>query len=95
MRKSDETQAKHYFRVGDRFFRIDEKWFYTTREGDEGPFGSREQAEAHLRTFVAMQQLTEEHGARVVQHGSNLRNRPAPDRPKLDTGIWDRQVDAL
>lgn len=95
MRKSDEQGPKHFFRMGDRFFRIESKWFYTMRERDEGPFGSREEAEAHLRTFVAMQQLTEEHGARVVTQSANSRNRPGPGRPSLDTTIWDRQIDAL
>ena len=63
MRKSDEQEERHYFRMGDRFFRVENQWFYTTREGNEGPFNAREEAEAHLRTFVAMQELTDEHGA--------------------------------
>lgn len=94
MRKSDETAKKHYFRAGDRYFRIEDKWFYTTREGDEGPFASREQAQAHLKMFVAMQELTEDKDTNVVVHGKTSVPGEKP-RAQLDTSIWDRQADAL
>ncbi len=95
MRKTDEQEERHYFRMGDRFFRVENQWFYTTREGNEGPFGSREQAEAHLRTFVAMQELTDEHGANVVFAKKKAEAEAGERKLELDTTIWDRQADSI
>ncbi len=95
MRKSDEQEDRHYFRMGDRFFRVENQWFYTTREGNEGPFNSREQAENHLKTFVAMQELTDEHGAKVVFAKKKAEAEADSEERKLDTTIWDRQADSI
>ena len=103
MRKSDEQQERHYFRMGDRFFRVDDHWFYTTREGDEGPFRSREEAQTHLSRYLAMQELAEKQSAK-----KRIDQKKVFDRKKMrlesdeeagnraiDTTIWDRQVDSI
>ncbi|HCW90799.1 MAG TPA: hypothetical protein DHU56_12235 [Marinobacter sp.] len=44
-----------------RFFCVDSKWYFTTREGfDSGPFATRERAEIGLRRFLHVVQLLPE-----------------------------------
>ena len=51
MRKEDEKE-KIYFRSDDRFVRVDDQWWFTTRDGDQGPYASREAAERALRLYI-------------------------------------------
>lgn len=39
------------FRSG-RMFSIGAEWYFATREGDKGPFPSREEAEAELALYL-------------------------------------------
>lgn len=40
------------FRTG-RFFTVDSKWFFTTREGNNhGPYNSKDDAEVNLEFFI-------------------------------------------
>jgi len=39
------------FRSG-RLFNVGSEWYFATREGDRGPFPSREEAEATLTLFL-------------------------------------------
>ncbi|NOX51266.1 MAG: hypothetical protein GXP16_12145 [Gammaproteobacteria bacterium] len=87
MRKNDENSNVRPFRTGDRYFYAEGRWWYTTREGDEGPFVTRESAEAHLRGYIGAQELTEKHQAKM----ETMRNSPRQGDPT----IWDRQLDAL
>ena len=40
--------------------RMNDQWWFTTREGDMGPYQSREDAEAAVTTYIASQQFVEE-----------------------------------
>ena len=51
MRKTD-TEEKTYFRSGERIFQANGVWWFGTREGDHGPFDSREAAQDALVQFV-------------------------------------------
>jgi len=53
MRENRKGESGSFpFRSG-RFFSVEGKWFFTTREGvDHGPFGSKEEAEAELSLFL-------------------------------------------
>ncbi len=51
MRKTDEKNKVHY-RTKDRFFCQDGWWYFQTREGNRGPFGSREEAETELKLYA-------------------------------------------
>jgi hypothetical protein len=45
-------QGSFPFRSG-RFFSVEGRWFFTTREGvDHGPYASKEEAEAELTLFL-------------------------------------------
>lgn len=39
------------FRTG-RIFSIGPEWYFATREGDEGPYSSRKEAEAELTVYI-------------------------------------------
>jgi len=53
MRKKDDVKSKlRYFRAGDRIFKQNEAWYFAAREGDQGPYSSRGQAELEARRFV-------------------------------------------
>jgi hypothetical protein len=87
MRKTDPESSARPFRAGDRFFRIDGQWYYTLREGDEGPFGSRAEAESHLNTFLQLQTFKDNRKARVEEIKRSERLG--------DPAIWNRQLDSI
>lgn len=51
MRKQDTDNSTH-FRAGDRVFCQNGKWFFQTREDDQGPFPSREAAQKELDHYT-------------------------------------------
>jgi hypothetical protein len=45
MRRTDsESYTKRYFRAQERVFAMNGQWYFTAREGDVGPFRTRERA---------------------------------------------------
>jgi hypothetical protein len=53
MRKSDPiSQKKRFFRTDDRFFQANGQWYFAAREGDIGPFRSREQARREAAAYI-------------------------------------------
>lgn len=52
MGRQDDTEDKTYFR-SHRLFCSNGQWFITTREGAQGPYGNRDQAEIALRRFIS------------------------------------------
>jgi hypothetical protein len=53
MRSSDSRPGTH-FRAGSRFYQENGLWFYSTREGEHGPFSSKEDAEADARLYAGL-----------------------------------------
>lgn len=51
MRRNDQ-QAKTYFR-SERLFTMNDQWYFASREGDQGPFPTREAAQAALKQFTS------------------------------------------
>ena len=51
MGRRDDVEEKTYFR-SDRLFCSNGQWFFTTREGAQGPYGKRDQAETALKRFI-------------------------------------------
>ena len=52
MGRQDDVEDKTYFR-SDRLFCSNGQWFITTREGAQGPYGNRDEAEIALRRFIS------------------------------------------
>lgn len=90
MRDSDEKSTVRHFRTGHRFFCQDGQWWFSTRESEEGPFSSREHAE-----LVASRYVDSIHMMQKFQEGQESKEAEDKDKPELDTGIWERQIDSL
>lgn len=60
MRKSDED-AEEFEASEDRFTSQDGMWYFKSREGLKGPFGSRLDAEEMLSGYIATMEYLEEH----------------------------------
>ena len=57
MRRTDpESTTRSFFRSKERIFVLNGQWFYTTREGESGPFPSRETAIKEANRFVVERQ---------------------------------------
>ena len=52
MRRSDVESDKRYFRSETRVFNLNGLWHFATREGDQGPFSSRELAEKEAHRYA-------------------------------------------
>ena len=53
MRRTDPTDTnKWYFRTQERVFSMNGQWYFTAREGDIGPFRTREVALAEVARYV-------------------------------------------
>ncbi len=89
MRDTDENEKIRHFRLGNRFFNENGSWWYHTREGEEGPFKSREQAEAAMARYVAsiksMQEFKRQHAEK----------HKADSERVADPTVWDKQIDSL
>ena len=54
MRIEDPRDSqKRYFRSSDRLVCLNGAWYFTTREGEQGPFESRERAQEELDFFTS------------------------------------------
>ncbi len=53
MRRTDpENTNKRFFRTQERVFSMNGQWYFTAREGDIGPFRTRETALSEVARFV-------------------------------------------
>ena len=91
MREQDEKSTVRHFRTGNRFILQDGEWWFSTREGEEGPFATREAAELGLKQFVeTYEMMIKFQTEQPEQHGEKT-----PSEDRADPSIWDRQIDAL
>ena len=90
MRDQDEKPTVRHFRTGNRFICQDGKWWFSTREGEEGPFDTREAAELGLKRFVETYEIMVK-----LQSEAADKVKKTPPEGRGDPGIWDRQIDVL
>ena len=90
MREKDEESTVRHFRTGNRYICQDGKWWFSTREGEEGPFATRAAAELGLQRFVDTYKI-------MVKFQSDAANKveKTPPENRGDPRIWDRQIDTL
>lgn len=83
MRKSDPSDLKkRFFRSNDRFFQINGQWYFSAREGEIGPFRTREQARREAQAYIA---------ARMAGEGRAAKPRPRVE-PTVIPGYVYRSV---
>jgi hypothetical protein len=51
MKRQDDKDDRTYFR-SDRIFYINGKWYFSSREGEIGPYATREEADRMLQRFI-------------------------------------------
>jgi hypothetical protein len=85
MRKNDPNDLKkNFFRTGDRFFQANGQWFFSAREGDIGPFRTREQANREALAYIKARNLSAAAPARAGGH--------RPGQPTVIPGYVYRSV---
>lgn len=52
MRSTDADNARHFFRSQERLFCFNGQWYFATREGDCGPFPSKEIARQEVSRYI-------------------------------------------
>lgn len=53
MRKTDSiNQKRRFFRSNDRIFQANGQWYFAAREGDIGPFRTRDQARREAQAYI-------------------------------------------
>ena len=57
MRRTDTDPGKVYYRSDSRLFRMNEEWFFASREGDQGPYRSEGEANLELERHIAGSQM--------------------------------------
>lgn len=87
-RETDADKDVTHFRASSRIFRLNnDQWYFSSREGDHGPFDSETAAQRELETYIKLR-------ATPV-----AAEKPAPREPKESTSdvnkkVWD-QFDLL
>jgi hypothetical protein len=80
MRHTDpENTTRSYFRSQTRLFMMNGSWYFSTREGDNGPFGSRQQAVDEVARYIKGRRDLERFQARLVR-----RKEPDARRPRFE-----------
>ena len=83
MRKSDDNPDTRFFRMPERLFRVNDEWWFSTREQDQGPFPNKEQAQVALdRYATTMQHMKEVQEQRAVE-------KLEAEEAKPDPTVWD------
>ncbi len=87
-RETDADKEVTHFRASSRTFRLNNNaWYFSSREGDHGPFDSEKAAQRELEIYIKLMATPE---------ASDI---PAPKEPKesasdVDKKVWD-QFDLL
>jgi hypothetical protein len=60
-KRQSDREAADFPRSESRTFQRDGKWYFSSREGDFGPFASEAEATQDMETYVGMIDLRPEH----------------------------------
>ncbi len=89
MRRDDpKTSQKRYFRTVDRVCNLNGAWYFVTREGQEGPYRSRAEAEREAQRFIEDKlQLQHFQSSRKVGLAQRLEQADKAQRRSLDMKV--------
>ena len=86
-KRRDDVDTKTHFRTAERFLKINDQWWFAAREGDQGPFPNRDDAERAAAIYAATQDIVPEEQERLEQEVKAKKKR------RGDPSIWDNQPD--
>ena len=82
-RRTDEDEKIAHFRSGRRIFNVNGQWFFSTRDGERGPYADESEAERELAVFLKLAEteaLKSEFDA----------DREEAQEPRPDPTVWDK-----
>ncbi|MEM7078267.1 MAG: DUF6316 family protein [Pseudomonadota bacterium] len=90
--RATDREVKAYFRSSDRVFRLNDAWYFASREGDHGPFASEMLATLEVERYVSERT---ELGAFADRQAQGALGHPAGDshegaRSELDEVVEKR-----
>jgi len=88
--RQDDAQRKTFFRTEGRIIHQDGQWYFLAREGERGPYASKEAAEIAMRRFVTEANwLKEQEQEKLTTHIEDHRASQA------DPDVWANRPDTL
>ena len=74
MRRNDPPDStRSYFRTETRTFVLNGEWFFTTREGEFGPYRNKKRVDDEVKCFIeAREQLNNFTESRMLAEGSSF-----------------------
>ena len=91
--RRDDIQEKPYFRSSQRLFRVNGDWYFSAREGDQGPYPNEMTAALELERFIeeqlALQKFLKS-GVKVV-----VMDQAKPKRAPVHKGQADVKPDTF
>ena len=85
IRKTDtEPDNVAHFRAGSRIFRMNNEWYFSSREGEHGPFQTEQGAVMELETYVKLAGVPE------AVEDSPFEVDEESARKRADPKIWDQ-----
>lgn len=81
MRSTDaDDKSRSFFRSQERLFCFNGQWFFATREGDCGPFPTKEIARAEVTRYIAEK-------AALIDFQNSREEAPEPPRRKAEGAL--------
>ena len=81
-RKTDTDNVAH-FRAGSRIFRLNNEWYFSSREGEHGPYASEREAAMGLESYVRL-------ASRPEEPPEKFQLVEEPELKRADPKVWDR-----
>ena len=87
-RETDADKDATHFRASSRIFRLNNnEWYFSSREGDHGPFDSDQVAQRELETYIKLM-------ATPTKAAKPAPRKPEESTSDVDKKVWD-QFDRL
>ena len=71
--RQEDSDKKCYFRSPERVFHMNGSWYFATREGEQGPYPSEQQAHVEILRFISEKtELAKFQKEREAEHARSL-----------------------
>ena len=91
-RATDSGGSAAVFRASSRIFRLNNAWYFSSREGEQGPFESESAAKKELETYIKLLVSPEVDGDSVPFTTSDkpVATQGQPAESDVDKQVWDK-----